>query len=123
MAKPMTYIPYLISFSHLFLTTQDFPSLSDSFFPNPTPSHNYIGSLSSFFPFFGQFNFPKITLSTFFLMPLTSTLLSNLVWLEPHPQLHCSYQIHLHHQHHHHNDSKHLFSTFLCVDTFPCTLR
>lgn len=47
------------------------------------------------FLFLDLFNFPKITLPTYFLMSLIPTLLPNLVWLKPCSQHQSSYQIDL----------------------------
>lgn len=113
MAKLSTYIPYLTfsSFKKKKMT-QEFP-VPDSSCPNPTPSDNYIRSLSSFFLFFGQFNFPKVSPPTHILVPWVPRLLFNLVCPAPSPRPHSSYQIRLHHQHRHRDDSRQLFSTFL----------
>lgn len=95
--------------------TQEF-LFPDSSFPNPTPGDNYIRSLSSFFLFFDQFNFPKITPPTYILASRVPILLFNLVCPAPSPQPHGSYQIHLHHQRQHRTDRQQLFSTFLCAE-------
>lgn len=71
------------------------PSRFDTSFPNPTPGYNNSGSLSSSFLFLDLFNFPKITLPTYFLVSLIPKLLPNLVRLKPCSQHQGSYQIEL----------------------------
>lgn len=104
--KPFMHTPYLIFFSLVLKNSRISP-------PSLIPLFLILLQITtilrvSFFPSSASLTFLRPLPPTYFLVPLTPMFPPNLVWLEPCPQLHHSYQTHLHYQWHHHHNSKHL---------------